>query len=363
MAPTAARKARAGVMFELERLDLEGDRLVVTGHWSGLRGLRFVRPTLVIGDRQVHATLEHKPWAPTAGEPWVAAFPWKQDDHVDASDLELAVAPSVTVPLVPRDEDERETEPLAELGRTGAPQPQADLRDVTRARDALREQLDQALARVDEREARCEQLEQIVRTERKAALEALAAREELNRARHVAQSDRARAIEQRDEAVRDLAAAVRTRARMERQHDEALAARHAAASELEQAIAEQGKIRAQRDEILVAYRALERHVHSQRADADRARTEPLAAAGPDRTEPLPQQAVPAEPSPAPADGEEPIGVRTIPAARTIIADLQRREPARKFVVSKFDLWAIRVLGSVAAGCFILLLAMILRVFV
>ena len=43
--------------------------------------------------------------------------------------------------------------------------------------------------------------------------------------------------------------------------------------------------------------------------------------------------------------------------------LQRPELARKFVVSKFDLWAIRILGSVAAACFILLLVMILRVFV
>lgn len=64
-----------------------------------------------------------------------------------------------------------------------------------------------------------------------------------------------------------------------------------------------------------------------------------------------------------AHHDQPIGVRTIPAARTILAELQCPEPARKFVVSKFDLWAIRVLGSVAAACFILLLVMILRVFV
>ncbi len=89
---------RAGVTFELERLDLDGDELVVSGHWSGVRGLRFVRPTLVADDRRILATLEHKPWAPSLDRAWTAAFPWEGDD-VDVGGLALAVSPQVTVPL------------------------------------------------------------------------------------------------------------------------------------------------------------------------------------------------------------------------------------------------------------------------
>src|SRR5207245_223766 len=66
--------------------------------WSGLRGVRFVRPTLVVGQREVLATLEHKPWAPSSDRPWVAAFPWA-GRMPDLDELELAVAPTVTVPL------------------------------------------------------------------------------------------------------------------------------------------------------------------------------------------------------------------------------------------------------------------------
>jgi hypothetical protein len=62
-------------------------------------------------------------------------------------------------------------------------------------------------------------------------------------------------------------------------------------------------------------------------------------------------------------GDEPLGVRKMPAARTVMAELQRPAPASKFVVSKFDVWVIRVLGSVAAACFILLLVSIVRVFI
>ena len=57
-------------------------------------------------------------------------------------------------------------------------------------------------------------------------------------------------------------------------------------------------------------------------------------------------------------------MRTVPAARTVMAELQypRRESeaARS---SQFDLWVVRVLGLAAAGCFLLLLLSILRVFI
>ncbi len=45
-----------------------------------------------------------------------------------------------------------------------------------------------------------------------------------------------------------------------------------------------------------------------------------------------------------------------------MAELQRPRPASKLPMTLFDVWMFRVLGSVAAGCFILLLVSLLRVF-
>ncbi|MEA2220500.1 MAG: hypothetical protein QOJ35_3126, partial [Solirubrobacteraceae bacterium] len=98
--------ARAGASFELESLELDDGRLVVRGWWVGVRGMRFVRPALIVDDRQVLATLEHKPWAAEPDGAWVAAFPWKQP-RVDVGGVTLAVAPSVEVPL------DREAQPPA----------------------------------------------------------------------------------------------------------------------------------------------------------------------------------------------------------------------------------------------------------
>jgi hypothetical protein len=53
----------------------------------------------------------------------------------------------------------------------------------------------------------------------------------------------------------------------------------------------------------------------------------------------------------------------MPAARTVMAELQRPPPARRFAVSEFDVWVFRVLGSVAAACFILLLVALVRVLI
>jgi hypothetical protein len=139
---------RLGVTFELDRLEVEGDHLVVSGRWTGVRGMRFVRPTLVVGGRQILATLEHKPWTPT-DQPWIAAFPW---DHArDVTDVALVVAPSVTVPLVPAVEDVFSSPPQEVDAEQRLRQLEADMsaqRDELRALadevQALRRQLDGA---------------------------------------------------------------------------------------------------------------------------------------------------------------------------------------------------------------------------
>jgi hypothetical protein len=90
--------------FAAEPLDVTGNQLVVRGHWFGVRGRRFVRPTLIFiarsdgHERRALADLEHKPWATEDGEPWVASFPLEEDIS-DFERIELSVAPDITVEL------------------------------------------------------------------------------------------------------------------------------------------------------------------------------------------------------------------------------------------------------------------------
>jgi hypothetical protein len=106
------------IVFELERFERDGDRLALSGRWYGVRGRRFVRPTLTpLGgqDRgRVLADLEHKPWATEDGESWEAAFPWTQDGPT--AKFELSVAPDITVHL-PSPGSRRTSRRLVALGR------------------------------------------------------------------------------------------------------------------------------------------------------------------------------------------------------------------------------------------------------
>jgi hypothetical protein len=94
---------RDQISFELERFELVGnDRLELTGRWYGVRGRRFVRPSLTVpahgGSHRSLALLDHKPWSADDGAAWVAAFPWQRDQD-DVAEVELAVAPDITVCL------------------------------------------------------------------------------------------------------------------------------------------------------------------------------------------------------------------------------------------------------------------------
>jgi hypothetical protein len=69
-------------VLEIERFEWASpDRIEIVGYWSGLRGRRFVRPTLVLkgqgAPRRLLALLEHKPWPASEGEEWIAAFAWE----------------------------------------------------------------------------------------------------------------------------------------------------------------------------------------------------------------------------------------------------------------------------------------------
>jgi hypothetical protein len=91
------------VAFEVDRVGWPSpDRVEVVGRWFGVRGRRFIRPTLYVDvdgePRRILAVLDHKPWAVESGEEWVAAFAW-QGEPVDITGSELTVAPGITVEI------------------------------------------------------------------------------------------------------------------------------------------------------------------------------------------------------------------------------------------------------------------------
>jgi hypothetical protein len=98
-----ATTGATGVAFELDRIELAGgDRLEVNGRWFGVRGRRFIRPSLTLVADEEHrrllADLDHKPWAAEDGEPWQATFPYEDQDN-QWLEAELNVAPDITVTL------------------------------------------------------------------------------------------------------------------------------------------------------------------------------------------------------------------------------------------------------------------------
>ncbi len=235
---------RAGVTFELERLELDGDRLVVSGHWSGVRGLRFVRPMLLDRRRRILATLEHKPWEPSLDRAWVAAFPW-EGDVVDVDALTLAVAPQVTVALA----DAAAPQPAVPAARAPiapgpASQPPREPRLTTRItedRDSAGDDAGTALA------AAVEARESAVR----AWARSQTACDEAVRARAATEAELAHARRERDAAVAARDAAGLRLAETAARLDAVVAERDEAVAELAEAIAE-------RDELRGAYRALAR---------------------------------------------------------------------------------------------------------
>jgi hypothetical protein len=91
--------------LELDRFEWAApDRIEIAGHWTGLRGRRFIRPTLILkgekGPKRLLALLEHKPWAPEDGEEWVAAFRW-DGEPVEFESATLHVASGIDLDLPP----------------------------------------------------------------------------------------------------------------------------------------------------------------------------------------------------------------------------------------------------------------------
>src|SRR4051812_50224451 len=94
-----------GAVFDVESFAWSSpERLELAGVWYGVRGTRFVRPTLMLRadgvSRRLLATLDHKPWAAADGEPWVAQFPW-DGEPFEFDGAELAGTPAIGLELHP----------------------------------------------------------------------------------------------------------------------------------------------------------------------------------------------------------------------------------------------------------------------
>jgi hypothetical protein len=190
------------VAFELERFEVtDEDRLEVTGRWSGVRGLRFMRPSLTVktedGERNLLAVLEHKPWAAEEGSDWIAAFPW-QGGSPDPGQMELAVAPSVVVdlaPELPAPTRKKSVTARYEHERKRSRRLEAEAQELGDTNTALKAKYEAALAE----QARLANELSVARSELAAARRE---REEAVRERDTAASERDRLTRERDEALR-----------------------------------------------------------------------------------------------------------------------------------------------------------------
>lgn len=245
------------VAFQLERFELSGDdRLEVAGRWFGVRGLRFVRPSLTVhtdeGERSLLALLEHKPWAVEEGHAWVAAFPW-EGASPDPDQAELAVAPSVVVTLTERATGNADT------GATAAAPRRETLRDRLGASDEKVRRLEAEVAFLrQERESLVDEAN-AGEIEREGAAAALAAaereRDDALREQERIAAQRDEALAKRNEARAERDAALRERDETLRARDSALAdnadsetVRKKAAREREAALRERDRLAAELDE-------------------------------------------------------------------------------------------------------------------
>lgn len=258
------------VAFQLDRLEQTAeDRLEIVGRWYGVRGLRFVRPALTVqtsdGERNVLALLEHKPWAAEEGKDWIAAFPWKGASP-DPGQTELAVAPSVVVPL--------------EDGKAGgAPAPRG-------GRPRLRERLEESEQRAKRFESEInwlrEERERLQADATRARDEVSTLRAELAEARTqgeqaVAERDAAQRERDELESARDSAERAAEQVRQalgkaENELETTTAARDAALAELEAAVRE----RAAAVHQLESWKREHETIVAERDDAVQARQRALA---------------------------------------------------------------------------------------
>jgi hypothetical protein len=361
------------VTFEVERFDwASDDRLEVVGRWFGLRGHRFLRPTLdveVRGERRrMLALLDHKPWAAEEGEEWVSAFAWA-GEPTRLDDAELTVSPDLAVQLPLPDSDEAVTDAIVST---------AERLPARRPRTAvLEEELAAALAEVRKRDDELAQLREThsemtrelrerARTAQEKAkqLEAelaetrdrmTAAEEEAKREHEAAEEERSRQLDGMREE-RDAATADRNRAEAEAEaargdRDDAL--KQLAATESEHAALTEARDRAREERNAWMSRA-------RAASAEARGKGPIAQ----RVPVPPRPAAPQTPSPPTAEPDETQVIATPPGERRTIQIGERPGPLRSAPPPQdfrplSGRWTPRLVAAVALAAFVVVVALLL----
>jgi hypothetical protein len=302
------------VTFEVERFEwTAADRLELVGRWFGLRGHRFLRPTLdveVEGERRrMLADLEHKPWAPEEGQEWVAAFTWR-GDPATFEEAELTVSPDLAVQL-PAPEG-------ASKGTTAeAAGPAADRLPARRPRMAVLEgELAAALAEVERLK---EELDRVRETHSEAGreLRERAAGEQEKARRLEAELEKAsgRIVAAEAAAAEAIEEARRARDAAEAARDEAVSARDAALAKRDEALAareaaqKEAAAAAQREEGLAEARDRARQERNAWMSRARAATTSRPLPSPEPSPPPPS--TPPTEKPKEEERTEPSGRRTI----------------------------------------------------
>ncbi|MGI8714301.1 MAG: hypothetical protein ACR2NR_14215 [Solirubrobacteraceae bacterium] len=223
----------------------ENGRVELSGRWFGVRGRRFVRPSLTVTqgedgrEKRWLAELEHKPWAAEDGELWFAAFP--VDANLDqATTIELSVAPDIVIVLRSSD---RQADGGTAVAASGASSPMAknasSRRPSARAQDLERlttrlAATEAALDRESERRAATEQTLEQQRTEvRQLSAELGRARAELDLARTVQRESEAMAAEL-DATRRELQAITTRHRQLSDEHERVIDAHAQLQAELQQ---------------------------------------------------------------------------------------------------------------------------------
>jgi hypothetical protein len=354
---SSAAPALPSVTFEVERFEWAADdRLEVVGRWFGLRGHRFLRPTLdveVAGDRhRMLAVLEHKPWAAEEGEEWVAAFAWTGErTRLDVAELTVSPDLAVQLPLPEAlgDEGAAAAAAVAAAARLPARRPRtAVLEDELAAALADVGRLTEELAKA--RESHSEATREMRERARLAQEEATRLEVELEKASGRLSTMEAHGETRLEEAQREV--------------EEAASAREAAVSEAAAA-------RAERDAALKKLAELERERDALAEARDRAREERnawMSRARDAASEHRGGGAVAAR-VPAPSDGEEPPTQRIkppreAPSERRTIQIGERPGPLKTVPPEGGEwpsrtVWTPRLIAVVALVAFVVVVVLLL----
>jgi hypothetical protein len=303
--------APAGVSFEVDRFAWTEGRLELTGRWYGIRGRRFLRPTLDVEvdgrARRMLAVLEHKPWAADDGEEWVAAFDW-DGEPADVAVAELAVAPELAVVLPPPSgapaKKPRRTRPAGERLEARPPRAQALEAQLAEAQTEIAALRDRVAAEQGAWRKRVEEIEALRDESAAATRAAEAERDEMAAARDEAAAARASVAAERDAAIaeRDKLASARDAAIAERAaavaaRNEAIVAAEAAKAERDKAIREKAAVE---HELAAAERARDKARQERNEWLTRARDAMAAAEGAPREDERAAEGAPREDERAPA---------------------------------------------------------------